>query len=114
MAFYLKKTFSPTVYIDDTSISPKAEALVKTVMPAPRVEAVLWNCTEESFEQIKAMVGEKGEVSSAAVDLLAIRIATDPNPRFIFPGFFAVKYRPDLIAGCRPDIFQSTYQRIEE
>ena len=104
MAHYLKKT----------SISPKADALIKSITPDQRVEAVLWDGTEKSFLQIRAMVGENGEVTLQVFDVLSIRLAAHDMPRIIYLGFWVVKYRPDLIAGCRPDIFQSTYQLIEE
>jgi hypothetical protein len=104
MACYLKKT----------SISPKADALIKAITPDLKVEAILWDGTVESLQQIKAMVGEHVEVGRQVFDLLAIKLTPHSMPYLIALGYWAVKYRPDLIAGCRPDIFQSTYQLVEE
>ncbi len=94
-------------YRKKTSISSKVEA------PDAKVEAVLWDGTDESLQQVKKMTGGDFEVTKQDYVLL-VRLHQYFVSYSVTLGYWAVKHRPDLISGCRPDIFQSTYQLIEE
>lgn len=81
--------------------------------PGRHVSAVRWDGTQDAYDAIVAMVGDKGTVERNQLDG-SLLIVQGNSYRHVSFGFWCVRYRDDLTGGCRPDIFQATYLQVEE